>query len=58
VDVKALDCALRELSRMPRPLVVRDMALLATAGAALLPDDGGVPRAFLKAMHVVGGWWN
>ncbi|MPY48774.1 S1 family peptidase [Streptomyces acidicola] len=58
VDVTALDRALRELSRMPRPLVVRDMALLATAGAALLPDHGGVPRAFLKAMHTVGGWWN
>ncbi|MGW2778205.1 trypsin-like peptidase domain-containing protein [Streptomyces olivaceoviridis] len=57
VDVAALDRALRELSRMPRPVVIRDMALLATAGAALLPDNGGVPRAFLKAMHTVGGWW-
>ncbi|MBT3155516.1 serine protease [Streptomyces sp. CHD11] len=58
VDVTVLDRALRELSRMPRPLVVRDMALLATVGAALLPDNGGVPRAFLKAMYTVGGWWS
>ncbi|MFE6826933.1 trypsin-like peptidase domain-containing protein [Streptomyces sp. NPDC057690] len=58
VDVTALDSSLRGLARMPRPLVVTDMALLAAAGAALLPDDGGVSRAFLKALHDVGGWWS
>ncbi|WP_405643859.1 trypsin-like peptidase domain-containing protein [Streptomyces sp. NBC_00019] len=56
-DASAWDRALRQLSLQPRPLAVREMALLAKAGAGFLPDDRAVPRAFLTALHRVGGWW-
>ncbi|ONK09546.1 hypothetical protein [Streptomyces sp. MP131-18] len=57
VDVSFVDRAIRTLSRIPRPLVVRDLALLSTAAAPSLPESAAVPRSFLKAMHTVGDWW-
>ncbi|MEV6104311.1 serine protease [Streptomyces sp. NPDC051940] len=57
-DPAPWDRALRRLSVRPRPLVVGDLALLATAGAGFLPDEGALPRAFLTALHRVAAWWS